>query len=430
MIIFRNKNYKNFSEICKDFKISPETLRGIRIRCEENSTSFTESLEDFLYERKQINNLIQLVNEKYNASVSSRVELTSFLKKMKIKQPPPGISAVVWSQIVFYSIKYDYTWLVFSENNFYYKDLLYSSYVKFVYHYKIITKNLVEEIINNQGDLHKAILKCENDPEFGLIDEVIINNVKYLSVSEASRHLNISSRKLKHLRREGLTYQEAYEQLIANKESYISRLVVKFPISNGKLTFNSVEELSDYLGYATSTTRRLMQGLTEEQVLNLPKKNSTLYVIDGKEFSSVSEIEKSLGLGSHAIRNTATSLGLTLEEFMDKINDYTLCYEGKKYFTIYALNKDIDLHKLIISNAFKSVSNIENIEERSKAFEEFINEYRKRDSFLLFRGRKYANIHEMSKDLKIGYYTIEKNISNSNSVKEFQEWLEEYLRNR
>lgn len=427
VITFRGKPYTNTHKLGIELGVNPETLRVMYKRCERDKLSFNKELDKYLIERDKLNELIKFINFHYGLKISNKVELKKFFKEHKIKNKPYACSTEIWFGVIRYAIMYNYMWIIQPTVNFIYNGVEYSNFNKFIRHHRVISLTLYREIINNKGNLRLAILKCENDPEFGLVEKININGITYFSLREVHLKLGIGPASLRHLRREGFTYQEAYDRLKVNRRGTNSGYLFKFPISNGELTFESVEELGEFLGYSERRTRDLIMNLTEEEIFKLPKRDTKSYLFNGKQFSHVNEIEKYLGLGKSTLYGISKRLGLTVEEFINSAEEYVVYYKGKKHYTVAELVRVTNIHQKELTDIYKSVLQIKDIKERSKKFEDKINNRLKYEKFLTYNNNNYKNIYRMSKSLGVGYVTLKNNIRKKTTVEEFHSWLNKHL---
>lgn len=375
-IKYDGEYYETLSQLGRVFNIRNETLRHMMTRSKNDEEIFNNNLKDFIIKRDINNRLYGTIKTKYGKDINTRKELYEFFKEQKIKRKPPmGCQVHLWYMAIVYAMENEYLWLVSNLKHFDYRGITYPTYSKFVFHYKIITKTLIEELVKSNGDLHKAILRCENDPEFGVVEEVRINGNVYSSLNEAREALGVSPLRLRQLRREGMTYQEAYEVALKNKEKFSAVVLVEFPITNGGVIFNSITELSEYLGYAETTTRKLICGITDvDEIFKIPKKTRTVYLFDGKEFSSIIEISDYLGVGHTTLHDTASKFGLTTEKFIHDSEKYVVYYENKKCYTLSELSKLIDLHIVEIARVYNRSLEIDDINVRSEMFTKEIKE--------------------------------------------------------
>lgn len=427
---FKGKTYPTLADLGRELNMYHETLSVMSRKSNGDIDLFYNLIDEYLEDRKLMEKLSSLIYRKYGKIFSNKVELKKIFKEEKIKVPPLGCTYRAWYEAICYAIEGDYMWLVAKIPNFEYKGIIYPNYSKFVHHYKIITKTLIDEIIINKGDIDKAILNCENDPDFGVVEEVIINGHTYSSAQEASSALGIPANKLKQLRRSGMTYQEAYEEQIKNKEIYKSQLLFDFPITNGEITFKTVEDLSDYLGMAVTTVYPIIRGLSEEEVFKLPKKEQKKFLFDGKEFNNIMEIENYLDIPHTSLNYTASRLGLTSEEFIANSEKYAIYYEGKKCYALQQLANLIDLDSKEIGTIYNEFLTEEDLLERSKQFEAKIKDRLRMNEYLYYGSKSYDSIYHMSRDLNMSFVFLKKNMENKKSKEEFQEWLETYLVNR
>lgn len=217
------------------------------------------------------------------------------------RQPLTVVSTEDYCRFLYFTASQGYHWLYNRRiQEFEYNKATYKSFINFIFHLEIIIGNLMKDISKLEGDIPRAILRNESNPEFSPRFKFRYEDKLITSLNTIISEYKIASSVFVSLVREGYTPQEALD---------LARSLSKVHDTKMALKEKGYRRMSEFMEEHRLTTDGLASltktyGLTNSEIILTVE--DLYFTIYGEEVLTLKDLSDLTGLHGNALYGILT----------------------------------------------------------------------------------------------------------------------------